>query len=74
MKDETFERSIEKPMVRKDETPVQRRKNKGRVNKEPDETDKTLPMQEEEGFEEKPIETEHATAPPDSHTYKRLIK
>jgi hypothetical protein len=65
-KDENFEKSIEKPMVRKDETPVQRRKNKGRVNKEPDETDKTLPMQEEEGSEEKPIETEHATIPPDS--------
>ena len=53
-------------MVRKDETPVQRGKNKGRVNKEPDEIDKTLPMQEEEGSEEKPIETKHAIVPPDS--------
>jgi len=73
-KDETFEKSIEKHVVRKDETTVQRNKNKGRANKELDETDKTLPMQEEEGYEENPIETEHATVPPDSQTYKRLIK
>jgi phage shock protein A len=35
---------------------------------------KTLPMQEEEESEENPIKTEHATVPPDSQTYKRLIK
>jgi hypothetical protein len=31
-------------------------------------------MQEEEDSEENPIKTEHATIPPDSQTYKRLIK
>jgi hypothetical protein len=73
-KDETSEKGIEKPVVRKDETPVQRKKNKSRASKEPDEVDKTLPMQEEEESEENPIKTEHATVPPDSQTYKRLIK
>jgi hypothetical protein len=73
-KDETSGKGIEKPVVRKDETPVQREKNKSRDSKEPDEVDKTLTMQEEEESEENPINTEHATVPPNSHTYKRLIK
>jgi hypothetical protein len=73
-KDETSEKGIEKLEKRKDGTPMQRKKNKGRANKEPYEVDKTLPMQEEKETEENPIETEHATAPPDSQTYKRLIK
>jgi hypothetical protein len=73
-KDETSEKGIEKPVVRKDKTPKKRKKNKSRANKEPDEVDKTLPMQEEEESEENPIKTEHSIVPPDSQTYKRLIK
>jgi hypothetical protein len=71
---ETSEKSIEKPIERKDETPVLRKKNKSKVIKEPDEIDKTLPMQEEEESEKNPSETVHATIPHDSQTYKRLIK
>jgi hypothetical protein len=62
------------PLERKDETPVLRKKNKSKVTKEPDEVDKTLPMQEEEESEKNPSVTVHATVPPDSQTYKRLIK
>jgi O6-methylguanine-DNA--protein-cysteine methyltransferase len=73
-KDETFVKDFEEPMIRNEETPVQRKKNKSKAIKEPDEVDKTLPMQEEEEFEKNPIETVHAIVPPDSQTYKRLIK
>jgi hypothetical protein len=73
-KDETSKKGIEKHVERKDETLVQRKKNKSKAIKEPDEVDKTLPMQEEEDSEKKPSETMHATIPPDSQTYKRLIK
>jgi hypothetical protein len=71
---ETSEKGIEKPIERKDETHVLRKKNKSKVIKEPDEVDKTLPMQEEEESEKKPSEIVHAIVPPDSQTYKRLIK
>jgi hypothetical protein len=73
-KDETSVKGIEKPVERKEETPVQRKKNKSKATKKPDEVDKTLPMQEEEESEKNPIETVHATVPPDSQTFKRLIK
>jgi hypothetical protein len=73
-KDETSVKDFEKPVIRNEETPVQRKKNKSKSIKEPDEVDKTLPMQEEEESEKNPIETVHATVPPDSQTYKRLIK
>jgi hypothetical protein len=43
-KDETSEKGFEKPIERKDETLVLRKKNKSKVIKEPDEVDKTLPM------------------------------
>jgi hypothetical protein len=59
-KDETSEKGIEKPVERKDETPVLRKKNKSKAIKEPDEVDKTLPMQEEEESEKNPSETVHA--------------
>ena len=55
-------------------TIVQRKKGKSKATEELDEVDKTLPMQEEEESEENPIKTEHATVPPYSQTYKRLIK
>jgi hypothetical protein len=71
---EISEKGIEKHVVRKDETPMQRKKNKIRASKEPSEANKTLPMQEEEESKENPIKTENATVPPDSETYKRLIK
>jgi hypothetical protein len=73
-KDETSVKDFEEPVIRNEETPVQRKKNKSKSIKEPDEVDKTLPMQEEEESEKNPIETVHATVPPDSQTYKRLIK
>jgi chemotaxis regulatin CheY-phosphate phosphatase CheZ len=59
---------------RKEETPVQRKKGKRKATKKPDEVDKALPMQVEEETEKKPIETVHVTAPPDSQTFKRLIR
>ena len=73
-RDETSEKGIEKPIERKDETPVLRKKNKSKVIKEPDEIEKTLPMHEEEESEKNPSETVHSTIPPNSQTYKRLIK
>jgi hypothetical protein len=73
-KDETSVKDFEELVIRSEETPVQRKKNKSKSIKEPDEVDKTLPMQEEEESEKNPIETVHATVPPDSQTYKRLIK
>jgi hypothetical protein len=73
-KDETSEKGIEKPIERKYETPVPRKKNKSKVIKEPNDIDKTLPMQEEEESEKKPSETVHGTVPHDGQTYKRLIK
>jgi hypothetical protein len=71
---ETSEKGIKNPVERKDGTPVLRRKNKSKTIKEPDEVDKTLPMQEEEEPEKNPSETIQAIVPPDSQTYKRLIK
>jgi hypothetical protein len=61
-------------LIRSEETPVQRKKNKSKSIKEPDEVDNTLPMHEEEESDKNPIETTHATVPPDSQTYKILIK
>ena len=61
-------------MIRSEETPMKRKKNKSKAIKQPDEVGKTLPMQEEEESEKNPSETVHATIPPDSQTYKRLIK
>jgi hypothetical protein len=73
-KDETSVKYFEKPVERKEETPVQRKKGKSKATKKPDEVDKTLPMQVEEETEKKPLETVHNTAPPDSQTFKRLIR
>jgi hypothetical protein len=67
-------KGIENPEERKEETPVQRKKGKRKATKKPDEVDKALPMQVEEETEKKPIETVHVTAPPDSQTFKRLIR
>jgi hypothetical protein len=53
---------------------VQRKKGKSKATEKPDEVDKTLPMQEEEESKKNPIKTEHATVPPESQSYKRLIK
>ena len=65
---------FEEPVVRNEETTVQRNRGKSKATEKPNEVYKTLPMQEEEESEENPIKTEHATIPPDSQTYKRLIK
>jgi hypothetical protein len=59
---------------RKKETPVQKKKDKNKATKKPDEADKAIPMQMEEETEKKHIETVHVTAPPDSRTFKILIK
>jgi hypothetical protein len=54
--------------------PLCRKKGKSRATRKPDEVDKKFPMQVEEDSEKKPIETVHNTAPPDSQTFKRLIR
>ena len=53
-------------MEMKEETPVQKKKDKSKGTKNLDETDKEIPMQVEEEIEKKPIETVHVTTPPDS--------
>jgi hypothetical protein len=53
---------------------VQRKRGKRKATKKHDEIDKTLPMQVEEETEKNPLETVHYTSPPDSQTFKRLIK
>jgi hypothetical protein len=73
-KDETSVKYFEKPVERKEEIHVQRKKGKRKAAKKPDEVDKTLSMQVEEETEKKPIKTLHNTTPPDIHTFKRLIK
>jgi hypothetical protein len=73
-KDETFVKYFEKYLEIKEETHVQRKKGKRKDTKKHDEVDKTLPMQVEEETKKKPLETVHNTAPPDSRTFKILIK
>jgi hypothetical protein len=67
-------KGIGKPVERKEETPVQKKKDKRKGIKKPDETDKEIPMQVEEETEKNPVETVHVTTPPDSQTFKRLIR
>jgi hypothetical protein len=74
IKDENSVKDFEKPVERKEETFVQRKKGKRKATKKPDEVDKTLPMQVEEKSEKKPIETVHNIAPLDNKTFKRLIR
>jgi hypothetical protein len=59
---------------KKEETPVKKKKDKGKGIKNPDEIDKAIPMQQKEETMKNPIETVHATTPPDNQTFKRLIK
>jgi hypothetical protein len=59
---------------KKEETPVQKKKDKGKGIKKPDEIDKVIPMQQEEETMKNPVETVHITTPPDSQTFKRLIR
>jgi hypothetical protein len=67
-------KGIENPVEKKEETPVQKKKDKGKGIKKPDEIDKEIPMQQEEETMKKPVETVHVTTPPDSQTFKRLIR
>jgi hypothetical protein len=67
-------KGIGKRMERKEETPMQKKKDKSKCIKKPDETNKEIPMQVEEEFEKNPVETAHVTTPPDSQTFKRLIR
>jgi hypothetical protein len=67
-------KGIGKLVERKKETHVKNKKDKSKATKKPDEVDKAIPMQMEEETEKKPIETVHVTAPPDSQTFKRLIR
>jgi hypothetical protein len=59
---------------RKEETPVQKKKNKDKDIKNPNEADKEIPMQVEKETKKNPFETVHVTTPPDSKTFKRLIR
>jgi hypothetical protein len=59
---------------KKEETHVQKKKDKGKGIKKPDEIDKAIPMQQEEETMKNPVETVHVTTPPDSQTFKRLIR
>ena len=61
-------------MERKEETLVQKKKNKDKNIKKPDEEDKEIPMQVEKETEKNMIEIVHVTTPPDSQTFKRLIR
>jgi hypothetical protein len=60
-------KGIKIPLERKDETFV-------KDFEEPVIRKEETPVQEEEESEKKPIETVHATVPPNSQTYKILIK
>jgi hypothetical protein len=66
-------KGIKNLVERKEETHVQKKKDKEKDIKKPDEADKAIPMQVEEETEKKPIETVHVTTPLDSQTFKRLI-
>jgi hypothetical protein len=59
---------------KKEEAPVQKKKDKGKGIKNPDEIDKVIPMQQKEDTMKKPVETVHVTTPPDNQTFKRLIR
>jgi hypothetical protein len=61
-------------MEKKEETPVQKKKDKAKGIKKPDEIEKEIPMQPEEETMKNPIETVHVTTLPDSQTFKRLIR
>jgi hypothetical protein len=61
-------------LERKEETPVQKKKDKRKSTKKTDEADKAIPMQMEEETEKNPIETVHVTTPPVSQTFKILIR
>jgi hypothetical protein len=61
-------------MERKEETPVQKKKDKRKGIKKPDETNKAIPMQREEETKKNPIETVHVTTPPEIQIFKRLIR
>jgi hypothetical protein len=61
-------------MERKEETLVQKKKNKDKDIKKPDEADKEFPMQMEKETEKNPVGTVHVTTPPESQTFKRLIR
>jgi phosphopantetheine adenylyltransferase len=59
---------------KKEETPVQKKKDKGKGIKKTDDIDKEIPMQQVEETMKKPVEIVHVTTPPDSQTFKRLIR
>jgi hypothetical protein len=61
-------------MEKKEETPVQKKKDKGKGIKNPDEIDKVIPMQQKEVTMKNPVKTVHVTTPPDSQTFKILIR
>ena len=73
-KEETPVKHFVEPVVRNEEPTMHRKKGKSKATEKPNEVDETLPMQKEEESEENPIKTKHATIPPDSQTYKSLIK
>jgi hypothetical protein len=73
-KEETHLKHFEEPVIKNEETTVQRKKGKIKATQKLDEMDKKFPMQVEEETEKKPLETVHNTAPPDSQNFERLIR
>jgi hypothetical protein len=65
---------IVKHVEKKEETLVQKKKDKGKGIKKPDDIDKAIPMQQEEETIKNCIETVHVTTPPDIQTFKILIR
>jgi hypothetical protein len=59
---------------RKEETPMQKKKDKEKGIKKPDEIDKEIPMQQEEQTMKNLVETVHVTTPLEHQTFKRLIR
>jgi hypothetical protein len=53
---------------------VQKKKDKGKGIKNPDEIYKVIPMQQEEETMKNHVEAVHVTTPPGSQTFKRLIR
>ena len=61
-------------MEKKEEIPIQKKKDKGKGINKPDEIDKVIPMQQEEETMKNLVEIVRITTPLDSETFKRLIR
>jgi hypothetical protein len=59
---------------KKEETPVQKKKDKGKDIKKPNVIDKEIPMHQEEETIKNPVDIVHVSTPPDNQTFKILIR